>query len=80
MSEQDFIDAAPTIERIGRACDRISAQGFPEVHRGLAHYARHARGLIRRDTYPAVKARELLEFARQTEKLADQLESADARA
>lgn len=74
MTEQDARDAGPTLDRIGDAIQRIGRSGYSEVMEALARDARHRRGVLKRDSYPLRRARELMALADECERLADTLD------
>lgn len=72
-------DAAPTLDRIGGALDRIGRAGWPAVHAALAGYVRERRGRLARagrlDELPFDVARDLIDLAGEAEALATLVEA-----
>lgn len=73
----------PFFDRIGAACDRIAAAGYPDLARALAGHTRERRGTIgrleRRGTigrlqWPGDQGRHISRLADEAERLASRLE------
>jgi hypothetical protein len=79
MSERDAADGSFIMDRIGAALDRIGRAGYDEIHDAVAQNARHRMSIIKREHYPATKARRLIYLAEQCERLADTLEQGGSR-
>lgn len=75
MSEQDVVDAGPTLERIGAAGARIGAHAGMELMSTIMIGVRHRRARLKRNVYPVRDAQELMRLADQLERLAGILET-----
>lgn len=64
----------PLFERIGAACDRIAAAGYPDLARALAGHTRERRGTIGRLQWPSDQSRHIIRLADESERLATVLE------
>lgn len=76
MTRQHVEDGAHTFDRIGRACDRLGAAGFPEIQAAVVGYTRERRGRVQASGWPGGIARVLIALADELEQLAPLLEDA----
>jgi hypothetical protein len=75
MSQQDRIDAGPTLDRLGKLLQRIGDAGWPDLHGALAGYVRERRGRVTATHLPFGPAKDLMNLVPELERLADILES-----
>lgn len=74
MTNQHVEDGAQTFDRIGHACDRLGAAGFPEIQAAVVGYTRERRGRVQASGWPGRIARSLIHLADELEQLVERLQ------